>query len=325
MEPLIERARLPELHVVAAVLSDAQGRLLLASRPPGREHAGLWEFPGGKVEPGESHADALARELREELGVELASSEPLISVPQRQPQRLLWLHALRCRMRGEPRALDGQQLRWEHAQDIVPQAMPPADRPILAALREPGTLWITPAPSLSPPAMCALLHDAAARGCLRLLLRQPQAALEELQALAQIAQPLAATLGIQLVLGARSTGALALAAELGLGAQLAESLLAQLDARPAGLVRLGASCHDEAGLARAEALGCDYATLSPVLPTATHPGTQPLGWAGFSARRACCSLPVYALGGLGPGDLARARAAGAQGIAGIRSFFAAAG
>lgn len=308
--------------MVAAVIADTHGRLLLASRPPGREHAGLWEFPGGKVEPGETNANALARELREELGVELASSEALISVPQRQPQRMLWLHALRCRVRGEPRALDGQQLRWRHAEAMDPRAMPPADRPILAALHEPDALWITPAQPLSPQGLHALLVDAAARGCEQLLLRQPQAALEELQALAQTAGPLAAALGVQLVLGARSREALALAAEFGLGAQLAGSLLAQLDAGPAGLVRLGASCHDEAGLARAVALGCDYATLSPVLQTATHPGALPLGWAGFSARRACCSLPVYALGGLGPGDLAQARAAGAQGIAGIRGFFA---
>lgn len=314
-------APLPELHVVAAVLADAQGRLLLASRPPGREHAGLWEFPGGKVEPGESLAGALARELREELGVGLQSAAALISVPLRQPQRMLWLHALRCQALGEPKPLEGQQLRWIAAADIALRELPPADRPVLAAFRGPDSLWITPDQPISPLALERLLVDAADRGCTRLLLRQPQASLMELRALVLSSRLRAAERGIELVLGVRSTEALALAIEAGIGAQLSESMLAALDARPAGLGLLGASCHDEAGLGRAEALGCDYATLSPVLPTATHPQATPLGWDGFSTHRACCALPVYALGGVGPADLARARAAGAQGIAGIRAFF----
>jgi 8-oxo-dGTP diphosphatase len=83
---------------------------------------------------------------------------------------------------------------------------------------------------------------------------------------------------------------------------------------------VAASCHDAAELRAAERLDCDFAVVGHVADTPSHPGRPPLGWTGFSALREGASLPIYAIGGLGAGDLARARAHGAQGIAGIRAF-----
>jgi 8-oxo-dGTP diphosphatase len=312
---------LPPLHVVAGVLRDTLGRVLLAQRPAGREDAGCWEFPGGKLEAGESARSALSRELREELGIEIIDPAPLIRVPQAQPHRLLWLEALAVSSwRGEPRALDGQALRWQSPDAINPVELPAADRPILACLLQPAHYWITPESVASANQLDALLAAAAAGGARRLQLRAPALDAAAFAALAGHAAESAPARGIELLLNARGAAELGLAEALGCGVHLSQSLLMQLQERPRVAI-VGASCHELESLRQAERLGCDFALLSPVSATHSHPEAQPLGWQGFSALRAHTVLPVYGLGGLGPADLPAARAAGAQGVAGIRGFF----
>ena len=112
-----------------------------------------------------------------------------------------------------------------------------------------------------------------------------------------------------------------LARELGTGVHLRAAQLREMHERPLPCAQwVGASCHDADELERAVELGADFATLSPVCMTSSHPGASPLGWARFAELVREARLPVYALGGVGPGDLDRARAAGARGVAGIRAF-----
>lgn len=122
--------------VVAAALTDQAGRVLMARRPAGKRHAALWEFPGGKVEPDETPRVALARELREELGIEIDPAVPIpitFSESPGDPHLLLLLY--RCRTwRGEPRALDASEIRWMAVEEFAALEMPPADRPLAAAL-----------------------------------------------------------------------------------------------------------------------------------------------------------------------------------------------
>ncbi|HWU77006.1 MAG TPA: 8-oxo-dGTP diphosphatase MutT [Rhodanobacter sp.] len=128
-------APLPVMHVMAGLLLDSRGRVLLAQRLPGKHLAGLWEFPGGKVEPGETPQAALARELREELGINLLRARPLIHVPWRYDQRDLLLDAW-CveQWDGQPQSLEGQALQWRLPVQIDPAILTPADGPILQAL-----------------------------------------------------------------------------------------------------------------------------------------------------------------------------------------------
>ncbi|MEI7036135.1 (deoxy)nucleoside triphosphate pyrophosphohydrolase [Fulvimonas yonginensis] len=129
------------LHVMAGVLRDAAGRVLLAQRPPGKHLAGMWEFPGGKLEPGESPADGLARELHEELDirVQAASATPLVRVPWSYGERALLLDAWRIdRWQGTPRSVEGQALQWRQPCDIEAGTLAPADRAILRALLAAG-------------------------------------------------------------------------------------------------------------------------------------------------------------------------------------------
>ena len=123
--------------VVAAALYDAQGRVLIAQRPPGKHQAGRWEFPGGKVTPGEAEPEALVRELREELGIEVGASRPFMRIrhtyPDRSVELSLWIVE---RFGGTPRGLDGQQLRWVAPADLKDADLLEADRPFIEALRQ---------------------------------------------------------------------------------------------------------------------------------------------------------------------------------------------
>ena len=132
---------MPKVHVAAAVLIDRRGRVLIAQRPPGKHLGGAWEFPGGKVEPGETPRQGLARELEEEIGVAIEHPRPLIRLRHTYPTRevLLDVWVVR-RYRGQPRGLDGQALRWCDHKDLRSAQLLPADRPIISVLRLPQRL-----------------------------------------------------------------------------------------------------------------------------------------------------------------------------------------
>lgn len=124
----------PILRVVAGILA-RDDNVLLAQRPAGKELAGLWEFPGGKVETGETDEAALLRELREELGIVIGPVHPLVSVPIRQPYRMLRLVGYRIECwQGEPVPLEGQALRWQSPSTIDCRELAPADQLLLEAL-----------------------------------------------------------------------------------------------------------------------------------------------------------------------------------------------
>jgi 8-oxo-dGTP diphosphatase len=131
----------PFIHVVAAAVIDGAGRVLIAQRPAGKHLAGGWEFPGGKLEPGEERVAGLARELREELGITIATPRPLIRVRHAYPSREVLLDIWVVRhYGGEPRGLDGQALRWCTQDELTTADLLPADKPIVAALRLPERL-----------------------------------------------------------------------------------------------------------------------------------------------------------------------------------------
>jgi len=127
------------LLVVAAALVDADNRILIAQRPAGKQLAGLWEFPGGKVDPGERPEDALIRELREELGIEVKAAclAPLTFASHAYEDFHLLMPLYVCRRwEGFVRAHEGQALKWVRARDLRNWPMPPADEPLIPPLIE---------------------------------------------------------------------------------------------------------------------------------------------------------------------------------------------
>ena len=123
------------VRVVAAVLRDERGRVLIAQRPTGKHMGGYWEFPGGKIAPGESSEQALTRELAEELGVALRRCHPLLQLRHDYADRVVELEVFAVdEYCGEPSGLEAQALKWVAAAELGGQALLPADRPIVEAL-----------------------------------------------------------------------------------------------------------------------------------------------------------------------------------------------
>ena len=306
------------IEVAAAALTDASGSVLLARRAPDSHQGGLWEFPGGKIESGETLGQCLRRELAEELGVRVLHHRPLIRLRHDYGDRTVILHVHRViRFEGVPRGLEGQPLAWVAPARLDDYPMPAADRPIVAALRLPDRYLITPA---DPPSLAFLLQGverALAEGIRLFQLRLRNPAIDLPLAARKVADRVRKAGAALLV-----NSDIALARSLGCGVHLTAGQLRRLDARPLPSGQwVAASCHGPEELAQAQALGADFAVLSPVRETATHPGASPIGWEGFERWVADLPLPVYGLGGLGVQDLDEALAHGAQGVAAIRGLW----
>ena len=307
------------LHVVAGVIRNRQGNILLARRAPGRHQGGRWEFPGGKVEAGESAQEALARELREELGLQAEQMRPLIRIPYDYPDRRILLDVWEVlRWSGRPEGREGQPIRWVAEEELDYHPLPEANRPVVTACRLPGRYLITPEPE-NAEAFLNLLELTLVHRDIRLVqLRARRLPYRELEALVPKVKACCEAHGASLLLNRH----LELAERYRLGVHLSAEQLGILTRRPlAGNRWVAASCHDARSLALATGIGADFAVLSPVLATASHPGAEPLGWDQFEALVRKATLPVYALGGMEERHFPAARAHGAQGIAAIRGLW----
>jgi 8-oxo-dGTP diphosphatase len=303
------------VEVAAAVLQKPDGAFLLAQRPPGKIWEGYWEFPGGKVEPGETPHYALVRELREELGIEVETAYPWITRVFTYPHATVRLNFFRVtQWRGEPHPHEGQQFSWQAPGSAGVEPVLPANAPVLRALELPPLYAISNVRELGEEEFIARLRSALQKGLRLVQLREKDLPRESLRALALRMLPLLREHGARLMLN----GDIALAREVGAdGVQLTAGQLRNLSERP-DVPWCAASCHDAEELRRAEALGCDFALLSPVLPTQSHPGEPALGWERFAEIARGCSIPVYALGGMQLSDMETAWRQGAQGVALLR-------
>ena len=295
------------IDVAAAVIERADGAFLLARRPAGKVYAGYWEFPGGKVEPGEPAAKGLEREIFEELGIEVVKAYPWITRVHVYEHGTVMLHFFRVvQWRGEPHPREGQAFVWQRIDEPVVEPMLPANGPVLASLALPLEYAITDAQGLG---MARQLERVEARlkSGLRLIQVRDKGNWERAQ-LIYVVRSMARQHGAKvLVNGGPAADGIHFSAEQ----------LMALRSRPQeGLV--AASCHTLQELGHAMAIGLDFAVLGPVKASTTHPGAALLGWEGFRRIAAGASIPVYAIGGLTPQDMDQARAAGAHGLAMIR-------
>jgi 8-oxo-dGTP diphosphatase len=307
------------LHVAVAVVQDDDGRVLLSRRAPASHQGGLWEFPGGKLEPGETLMRALRREIEEELGLIVHRHSPLIQVRHDYPDRsvLLDVHRIDA-YSGTAEGREGQPLAWVRPAEMADYPMPAADRPIVSALRLPDRIMITGGDPADTASFMLNLERALDAGITLVQLRTPGLDERRYRDLAAQVLSRCRERGVQLLFNA----APAVAQELGAdGVHLNRHRLMALHQRPLGPDRwICASCHNLQELRRAEAIA-DFALISPVLPTESHPEAAPIGWPGFGRLAAAARIPVYSLGGMLPGMVAEARHHGGQGVAAIRGFW----
>jgi len=303
------------VDVAAAILIRPDGKFLLAQRPPGKVYAGYWEFPGGKVEPGEPIPVALGRELDEELGVRLVTAYPWMMRTFVYPHATVRLHFFRVTAwDGEPHGRESQSFTWVGDGMSHPEPMLPANTPILAALKLPPEYAISNAAEVGVNGFLEAL-EARVRGGLRLVqIRDNTLSPAVRRELAAAAVEIARPFGARVLVNGDETLARAVGAD---GLHIRADQLMRLGARP-DFPLCAASCHNRDELRRAEALGLDFVVLGPVQPTPTHPGAVTLGWKGFRAVAVDAATPVYALGGMRHGDIETAWAHGAHGVAMIR-------
>jgi 8-oxo-dGTP diphosphatase len=303
------------VEVAAAVLQKPDGTFLLAQRPPDKIWAGYWEFPGGKIESGETPYHALVRELREELGIEVQTAYPWVTRVYTYPHATVRLHFFRVTAwSGELHPHEGQQFSWQQAHEVTVAPVLPANGPIMRSLSLPTLYAISNVAELGEEEFMRRLNIALDNGLRLVQLREKDYSRGALRALALKMLPLLRRHAARLIINADIELCKEIDAD---GVQLTGAQLAGLNERP-DVEWCAASCHNAAELRRAEALGCDFALLSPVLATQSHPGAPHLGWGKFAAIAEGASIPVYALGGLAHADMQAAWQNGAHGISLLR-------
>lgn len=293
---------------------------MITRRPEHVHQGGLWEFPGGKVEDGETVYEALGRELHEEVAIEILSARPLIRIHHDYPDKSVLLEVWRVDdFSGHAHGSEGQPLRWVWPGDLPEYEFPQANRPIVSAIRLPERYLITPEPGPDEQGFLSSVSRALNTGISLLQLRAKSLSPESYLKLAHKVQQLCQKHDCRLVLNADPEMVEQVGAA---GVHLSSQRFMGLSARPIGKdFWLGASCHSLEEIEHAAAIDVDFAVLGPVANTSSHPDSRVLGWEGFFSLAEQASFPVYALGGMSQQYLSQAFINGGQGIAAISGLW----
>ncbi|HSH86128.1 MAG TPA: Nudix family hydrolase [Methylophilus sp.] len=312
------------VQVAVAILIRPNGEYLLASRPQGKGWAGWWEFPGGKIEAGESPEHALIRESQEELGITPTQIQPWIKRRYDYPAthdaeaKTVLLHFFFVsEWHGELQAREGQQFAWQHPQKLNVSPVLPANAPIMQALSLPSVYAISNVQEMGQHAFLQALKKQLDQGLQLLQVREPQLEEDNLTQLSTKVLSLCAPYDCRCLLNSSPEQAVQLGYQ---GVHLNSQRLMNMITKPDNLL-IGASCHDAEQLQKAQTLQLDFALLSPVLPTRSHPEETGLGWEKFGEMLNGLEISVYALGGMYLKHLAHAQACGARGVAMQRAIW----
>lgn len=308
-------------QVVAAVIRDEKGDIFITLRPDHVHQGGLWEFPGGKREPGESPYHTLVRELNEETGITVQRARPLITISYQYPDKAVELDVWEVlAFSGKAHGREGQACRWVSEQSLNDFAFPVANRPIVMAAQLPSRYLITPEPGADTENFLETLEAALQSGIRLVQLRAKQLTGDDYIALAREATKLCHAHQGRILLN----GTLELLSELPEADGIHLSSRRLLDLTERGMAAeylLAASCHNAAEIHHANQVGLDFAVLGPVNSTASHSHAVPLGWEQFASLTRQAQMPVFALGGMGIADIKQSRQHGGQGIAAIRALW----
>ena len=310
------------IEVAAAVILRADGsEFLLAQRPADKVYAGYWEFPGGKVEPGETVRAALVRELREELGISVSACSPWLTRVFTYPHATVRLNFWRVTAWdgeiGITAPLEHAAVDWQKCgKPVSVTPILPANETILKALALPTAMAITMGESEGVERQLERLEEALDTGLRLIQVRDKGWPFAQRLWFAEAVRRIAGQRGALVLINDDEDIARRIGAN---GLHLSSAGLAASMRRP-DFAWVGASCHGADELRRAAELCLDYALLGPVLSTPTHPEATGLGWAEFARLITGTPLPVFALGGMKNGMLAIGQEHGAHGIALMRGW-----
>ncbi|MBI2994007.1 MAG: Nudix family hydrolase [Gammaproteobacteria bacterium] len=308
-------------HIAVGVIFNAtRDQILLARRPDHASHSGLWEFPGGKLEAGESVQEALHRELEEELGLTVRSAAPLFRVDHDYPHIQVRLDVWAVTdWDGKVQGREGQKIGWVPIAELWHRDFPEANRAIVRWLCLPSVYVITPDLPAYDHAFFSRLDALISAGAKLFQFRNTRLSPEDRRHVLRDIAARCAARGVDLLVNGTADEALDARAR---GLHLNSARLMAMGERPLDRGYLiAASVHDTAEMEKVAHLDVDFAVLGPVAGTITHPGVAPLGWARFGSLARDAGRPVYALGGMRPADFERAKREGARGLAMIRGVW----
>lgn len=309
----------PTLQVAVAIVYHDDGRVLISKRSADKDHAGDWEFPGGKIEPGETPYEGLVRECREEMAIEVQSARPLITIPYDYEPYSVCLHVFEVtRYQGEPASQDNQETGWSTREALQSLKFPEANQGIVRALVLPAVYLITPDHEQPLADFTRQLKACFEQGVTLCRVRQGRLSDSVYFARLIAALDFAKQYSVKIMMDGLPDPRWSEVA----GWHLNMEQLYQCYQRPLTQGKwLAASLHSQRDVAQANRLRCDFAVLSPIKPTASHPDANPLGWPLFAEWTALAHMPVFALGGMTPQDATQAWKHGGQGVAGIEGLW----
>jgi len=311
----------PFIHVVAGVIPNSQGDILLTRRLDYAHQGGLWEFPGGKRELGETAEQALARELQEELGILLQQTHPLIRIYHTYPASppiLLDVWQVE-QWQGQPWGREQQTLEWTPVTQLTNKKFPAANYPILTALQLPPLYLLTPEPNSLNDKQFFYQLETCLPAIPLLQFRAKHLPDKEYCYIAEKILKICDRYATQLLVNATPETALSVGAH---GVHLTRDRLKSYSQRPLPAdLYVAASCHNLAEIQQANLINADLIVLSPVRATLSHPEASTLGWHQFFQLTESSNCPVFALGGMKIEDLPKSWAHGGQGIAAIRALW----
>ncbi len=318
------------VHVAVAVIVNKNNEVCISLRHKDSHQGGLWEFPGGKIERGETSENALIREIKEELNLEIEQSHCMITITHDYHDKRVCLHVHRVRSyHGLVTGVEGQQIKWVDITALLDHDFPAANLPIIKALQLPDRYLIT-GKFVDNDDFINKLEKALEKNIKLVQLRLKDSDLKDKdlsRSLIEKTATLCRQSGAKLMLNLSSgfTDIVDLS-QLDFDGFHADSrtlnLLSTGELRlPLSGKLLSASCHNDKELSQAVELQADFVVLSPVQKTASHPDMQAMGWQAFTAMIKDVPMPVYALGGVSEEDIETAWLHGAQGVAAISAFW----